>query len=187
MSEKEEKLQPEAATQDTTAQVEAIEDSVGKLQTELSEFKDNYFRALAEIENTRKRLQREKIESQTYALQNIVCDFLQPLDHFEQALKHTKEASAEIKAWAIGFEMMLAQFKQVLADHGVTSFDSKGQQFDPHAHEAIETEETQKEAPGTILEEYVRGYKLASRVIRPAKVKVATPPLQNGQETESQK
>jgi molecular chaperone GrpE len=164
------------------------EDKEMTLQQELSEFKDKYFRALAEIENTRKRLQREKIESQSYALQNVICDFLQPLDHFEQALKHTKNASQEIRAWAIGFEMMLTQFKQVLADHGATSFESKGAQFDPHEHEAIETEERIDVAPGTILEEYVKGYKLASRVIRPAKVKVATTPVTaNEQEAQNAK
>ena len=170
MSENEKQQEAKAENQ----KEEQKEDVLAKLQAEVSDYKDKYFRALAEMENTRKRLQREKIESQSYALQNIVCDFLQPLDHFEQALKHTKDASPEIKNWAIGFEMMLNQFKQVLQDHGVQSFDSKGQQFDPHEHEAIETEETNESAPGTILEEYVRGYKLASRVIRPAKVKVAT-------------
>ena len=121
-------------------------------------------------------MQREKIESQSYALQNIVCDFLQPLDHFEQALKHAAKASDEIKHWALGFEMMLNQFKQVLADHGVVAFDSVGASFDPHQHEAIETEECANVAPGIILEEYIRGYKLGNRVIRPAKVKVATQP-----------
>ena len=165
---------PQEQVTDNKPLDDKAQDVLAKLQAELSEYKDKYYRALAEVENTRKRLQREKIESQSYALQNIVCDFLQPLDHFEQALKHTKNASSEIKNWAIGFEMMLNQFKQVLQDHGVQSFDSKGQQFDPHEHEAIETEESQDVAPGTIVEEYVRGYKLASRVIRPAKVKVAT-------------
>ena len=162
---------------------EQVEDPVQKMQAELSDYKDKYFRALAEIENTRKRLQREKIESQSYALQNIVCDLLQPLDHFEQALKHAEGASPEIRNWAIGFEMMLAQFKQILGDHGVTTFTTKGELFDPHQHEAIETEETTQYAPGVIMEEFVRGYKLGNRIIRPARVKVATAPLStDGQE-----
>jgi molecular chaperone GrpE len=147
-----------------------------KPPADMTDYKDKYFRALAEIENTRKRLQREKIESQSYAIQNVVLDFLQPLDHLEQALKHAADASCEIKHWALGFEMILTQMKQVLEDHGVQLFDSRGQQFDPHQHEAIETEERTDVAPGTIVEEYVRGYKLGSRVIRPAKVKVATQP-----------
>jgi len=145
---------------------------------ELNEYKDKYFRALAEIENTRKRLQREKIESQSYAVQNVILDLLHPIDHFEQALSHASNASSDIKHWAIGFTMILDQLKQVVNDHGVESYDSKGALFDPHLHEAIETEETDAVAEGTILEEFVRGYKIANRVIRPAKVKVATSPQQ---------
>jgi molecular chaperone GrpE len=153
---------------------------IEKLKAEAAEFKDKYFRALAEAENTRKRLQKEKAESQSYAIQNVIVDMLQPLDHFEQALKHTSGASNEIKQWVQGFDMIVSQFKQVLGDHGVQAFSSKGEVFDPHAHEAIETEESNEFAPGTIMEEYVRGYKLGTRVIRPAKVKVATAPVQEG-------
>jgi len=148
-----------------------------KLESEVAEFKDKYFRALAEIENTRKRLTREKLESQSWAIQNVVVDFLQPLDHFEVALKHAENAQPEIKHWALGFEMILNQMKQVLSDHGVESFDSRGAPFDPHKHEAIETEERLDIPAGTVLEEFTRGYSLASRVIRPAKVKVSTSPV----------
>ena len=167
---------------------DVAKEGMEKLKFEAEDYKDKYFRALAEVENSRKRLQREKIESQSYAIQNIVCDFLQPLDHFEQALKHAAKASDEIKHWALGFEMMLNQFKQVLADHGVTAFDSVGASFDPHQHEAIETEETTQYSPGTIIEEFQRGYKLGSRVIRPARVKVATSPITtNGSEVKEEK
>lgn len=152
------------------------------LHQELQEYKDKYFRALAEIENTRKRLQREKLESQSFAVQNVILDLLHPIDHFEQALGHVANASQEVKHWAMGFSMILEQLKQVISDHGVVGFESKGQIFDPHLHEAIETEETQDVAEGTILEEFVRGYKLAHRVIRPAKVKVATAPQQRQNE-----
>lgn len=155
---------------------EQAEDVVSKLTQELTEYKDKYFRALAEAENMRKRLQKEKLESQTFAIQGVVLDFLQPLDHFEQALKASEAASDEVKHWALGFEMILNQFKQILQDNGVTPFVSVGQPFDPHLHEAIETEETKAVPEGTVLHEFIRGYKIASRVARPAKVKVAIAP-----------
>jgi len=148
-------------------------------EAELQDMKDKYFRALAEIENTRKRLTREKLESQSYAIQNVIADFLQPLDHFEKALTAAENASSDVKHWAVGFEMILQQMKQVLGDHGVVGFDSLNQPFDPHFHEAIETEETSSVAPGIVLQEVVRGYKIGNRVIRPAKVKVSTAPIQN--------
>lgn len=171
MTEENEELQKEEEVQ-----VETVQDETIKLQEELTEYKDKYFRALADTENMRKRLQKEKLESQTYAIQDVVLDFLQPLDHFEQALKASEGASEEVKKWVVGFQMILAQCKQVLQDNGVTSFDVVGQQFDPHMHEAIETEETKEHLEGTVLKEFIRGYKMAARIIRPAKVKVAIAP-----------
>ncbi|MBS0656118.1 MAG: nucleotide exchange factor GrpE [Verrucomicrobia bacterium] len=158
-------------------------DELTKLKEELSESKDKYFRALAEAENMRKRLQKEKVESQSYAIGSVILDFLQPLDHFEQALQASQGASDEVKKWVVGFQMILNQCKQVLFDNGVVALESVGQQFDPHMHEAIETEETTTQAEGTVIQEFSRGYKMGSRVIRPAKVKVAIAPTSSEQES----
>jgi molecular chaperone GrpE len=151
-----------------------VEDETERLKKEASEYKDKYLRALAEIENTRKRLSKEKLESQSYAVQNIVADLLQPIDHFEQALKHAEKANKEIAHWAFGFEMILQQLRSVLTDHGAVPFDSLGVLFDPHLHEAVETEEKGEVPEGTIIEEFQKGYKLGGRTIRAARVKVAT-------------
>lgn len=147
-----------------------------KLKAELADFKDKYFRALAEIENSRKRLQKEKLESQSFAIQSVILDFLQPLDHFEQALNASENASADVKHWALGFQMILQQLKQVIQDNGIVPFNAVGEPFNPHLHEAIETEETTFTPEGTVMQEFTRGYKMGSRVIRPAKVKVAVAP-----------
>lgn len=162
---------------------ELEQNELSQVKAELAEFKDKYFRALAETENTRKRLQKEKIESQGFAIQDVVLDFLQPLDHMEQALNAATNATDEVKHWAIGFRMILQQLKQVIQDNGVTTYDSVGEIFDPHLHEAIETEENANFAEGTVMQEFTRGYKMGTRIIRPAKVKVATAPKQNGTES----
>ncbi len=154
------------------------ENELEKVRSEALEWKDKYFRALAEIENSRKRLQRDKVESQSFAIQNVLVDLLQPIDHFEKALMHAENTTPEVKNWAIGFEMILQTMRQVLEDHGAQSFSSKGQQFDPHLHEAVETVPTSDVPEGTILEEFQKGYKMAGRIIRPAKVKVATAQVQ---------
>lgn len=156
-------------------------DSQDKLLDELKEYKDKYFRALAEIENTRKRLQKEKLESQSFAVQNAILEFLQPLDHFENALKASNQASSEVQNWVKGFEMILAQLKAVLDSHDVSSFETVGKAFDPNFHEAIETEEREDVAEGTILQEFLRGYKMGNRVIRPSRVKVAIAPTASQQ------
>jgi len=147
-----------------------------QLKKEAAEFKDKYQRALAEAENARKRLQKERQELIQYALQNVLVDFLIPIDHLENALQFTQQASPEVKHWALGFQMILNQFKDVLSNNGVTGFESVGKHFDPHRHEAIETEVTTEVAPGTIVQETLKGYKMGDRIIRPARVKVAKAP-----------
>lgn len=180
MSQENQELDKEAPVE-AEIQVSNEQEEIAKLREELNDYKDKYFRAIAETENMRKRLQKEKLDSQAYAIQGVVLDFLQPLDHFEQALKASQEASEEVKKWIFGFQMILAQCKQVLQDNGIVSFDVVGQQFDPHMHEAIETEETTEHAEGIIIQEFIRGYKMATRVIRPAKVKVAVAPTSSEQ------
>ena len=137
------------------------------------DYKDKYLRMLAETENTRKRIQKEKHETIRFAIENTICEFLPALDNFENALKFSNASSEEVKNWATGFQMILGQFRDVMHNHGIVAFHSEGNIFDPHFHEAMEIVETDREPDGTILEEYAKGYKSQKRTIRPARVKVA--------------
>lgn len=154
------------------------------LRREAAEYKDKYQRALAESENARKRLQKERQELVQYALQNAMVDILNPIDHLENALKFAQEASPDIKHWALGFQMILNQFKDVLASNGVVSFVSEGTHFDPHCHEAVETLVTKDYPPGTVISESLKGYKMGDRTIRPARVKVAKAPKEEAKPQE---
>ena len=145
-------------------------------EEELKEYKEKYLRLLAEVDNTRKRMQKEKQEMTRFAVENVISEILAPIDNLENALQFTKGMSEEVRNWAQGFTMILGQFKDVLSNHGVTPFPSVGSKFDPHMHYAIETEETSEKPEGTILEEYVKGYRSGERTVRPARVKVATSP-----------
>lgn len=149
------------------------------IQKELKECKDKYLRTLAEAENTRKRMQKEREELINFALENLICEFLIPIDHMENALKYTEDASDEVKNWAIGFQMILAQFKDVLSNNGVSTIETKGAHFDPHLHEAIEIVATDEHPADTVFAENVKGYKRGGRVIRPARVAVAKAPQTN--------
>lgn len=142
-------------------------------EKEAKEFKDKYLRALAEMENLKKRLYKEKDEETRFAIEKTIIEFLHPLDNFENALKFADSSSPEVKNWCSGFHMIIAQFKEVLLNHGVTAYHALGNNFDPHLHEAMEVEETNEVPDGKILEEFIKGYKANNRVIRPAKVKVA--------------
>lgn len=153
-----------------------------RLKKEASENKDKYLRSLAEQENARKRLQKEKEQMTQYAIQNAITDFLIPIDHLENALKFTEQMSDEVKTWGHGFQMILAQFKEALQNNGVTALTSLGKPFDPHVHEAVETVETNDYPPGTVIEESIRGYKMGDKIVRPARVKVAKAPSKSSSE-----
>lgn len=149
-------------------------DELQILQGQVAEFRDKYLRGLAESENVRKRLQKERQELVQYAVQNVIVDFLSPIDHLENALKFADQASPDVKHWAVGFQMILEQFKDTLTNNGVTPFSSVGEQFDPHLHEAVEMITTNEHPPGTVIEESLCGYKMGDKtLLRPARVKVA--------------
>lgn len=152
---------------------------IEKMRYESQDYKDKYFRVLAESENARKRLIKEKQEMIQYSIQNLICEFLTPIDQMENALKHADKSSEEVKQWSIGFQMILAHFKDVLSNNNVQAFESVGKPFDPHSHEAVEMVETTQFPSGTVVEESLRGYKIGERVIRPARVKVAKTPENN--------
>ena len=143
------------------------------LQSQVSDFRDKYLRGLADSENLRKRLQKERQELLQYAVQGVLIDFLSPIDHLETALKYADQASDDVKHWAVGFQMILGQFKEAIANNGAVPFTSVGTPFDPHFHEAVEMIDTDEFAPGTVVEESLSGYKMGEKVIRPARVKVA--------------
>lgn len=137
------------------------------------DYKDKYLRLLADAENIRKRMQKEKQESLRFGIENILTEILGPLDNFENALKFADQMSIEVRNWALGFQMILGQLKEILTQNGVAPFVSEGQLFDPLKHEAVEMCETDSAPEGTILQEFVKGYSCKDRIIRPARVKVA--------------
>lgn len=148
---------------------------------EEEDYEAKYLRLLADVDNTRKRMQKEKQEMTRFAIENILSEILMPIDTFESALGFTDQMGVETKNWARGFEMILAQFKEILQSHHVTPFHSKGERFDPHKHEAVEVEETEKYPEGTVVHEFLKGYKSGDRVLRPAKVKVSQAPSDKSQ------
>lgn len=164
-----------------TANITVAEAEWNRLQQEARDYKEKYLHALAEGENTRKRLHRDKQETVQHAVQKVIVEFLDPIDQLENALKYADQASPEVKNWAVGFQMILSHFKEVLSGHGVEPFVSEGQPFDPHSHEAIEMVESEEIPHGTVVKELVRGYAMRGKkhVVRPARVHVSkrpTPP-----------
>ncbi|MGH2612522.1 MAG: nucleotide exchange factor GrpE [Rhabdochlamydiaceae bacterium] len=140
---------------------------------EIVDYKDKYLRLLADVENTRRRLQKEKQDMVRYAIDTVLSDILSPIDQLESALKFAEQMPGDVQNWALGFQMILNQFKESLTANGITPFVSQGEFFDPTKHEAVEIEETNASPDGTILKEFVKGYRSGDRIIRAARVKVA--------------
>lgn len=175
----------EEVVEETEEVVEEIDETEG-LKLQVKEEQEKYLRSLADMENSRKRMQKEKHDSTRFAVENVIGEFLSPLDNFENALSFVHQASEETQTWAKGFEMILTQFKDVLSGHKVIPYTSEGATFDPHLHEVLELEETGKHADGLILQEFVKGYKCGDRILRPARVKVAKAPKKETIENESE-
>ena len=161
-------------------------DELELLQEQVKQEQDKYFRALADMENSRKRMQKEKHDTTRFAIENVINEFLAPLDNFENALSFAHQTSEETQNWAKGFEMILTQFKDILSNHNVNPFQSEGLKFDPHLHEVLEVEETEKQEEGVIIQEFVRGYKCGDRILRPARVKVAKAPAKDEEKKETE-
>jgi molecular chaperone GrpE len=166
----------EETTQRTPLPIQITDIEFEELQRDARDSKDKYLRVLAESENARKRLIKEKQEQVQYAIKNVICDFLIPIDQMENALRHAEKASDETKQWVLGFEMILSHFREALSANNVTSYPSLGTAFDAHLHEAVEMVETDEHPDGIVVEESIKGYKMGDKVIRPARVKVAKSP-----------
>jgi len=139
-----------------------------KKEDKVKELTETVQRLQADFENYKKRTEKEKQEFVNYACQNIVLDLLPILDNFELALQHTKNQEEFVK----GIELVYANFIDVLEKKGLKQINSINKEFNPVIHEAL-MQEKSKESPGTIIEEFQKGYMINDKVIRPTKVKVA--------------
>ncbi|MCP5454113.1 MAG: nucleotide exchange factor GrpE [Spirochaetaceae bacterium] len=161
-----------AATAD--AKAAAAEARVAELEAEVSSLKDQYLRKLADYENFRKRMFREKEDAVQYANSQILGDLVAVLDDFERAIK-SSELSRDFSSLHDGVGMIQKNLLSTLAGkYGLTHFESVGAAFDPNVHEAVMSEPGDCPEP-TVVEEFIKGYKLRDRVLRSAKVKVCMP------------
>jgi len=162
---------------------EPREDSVAQLQAQLealSAEKNALYEKLiwrqAEFENYRKRVERERAELYQHGRDDVLLQFLPVVDNFERALSSLETSEGDAEALRHGVELIHKQFKDALSKFGLEAVEAVGQTFDPHVHEAVTTEATDKHKENTVIQEFQRGYRIGDRLLRPAKVKVAASP-----------
>lgn len=165
-----------------------------KLENEYSELKEkyneleNYTRRLkAEFENYKQLVAKEKQQIIKGATEYLIEKLIPIVDDFERALKSLNlNDMNNLRNFAKGVEMIYRSLFRLLENEGVRIIESNGKKFDPFEHEAVEKVETDEFDEYTVIEEIERGYKIHSRVVKPAKVKVSIKPMKKSEvETES--
>lgn len=149
------------------------DEKVEQLKRELNKYKEEYLRQVADKENLRKRLEREKNEFYQYALSNFIQEFLGVLDNFERALESHKDSNcSDLKS---GIQMIYKQLLDLLMKQGVKPIEVKDKKFDPNYHQAFIIEESDDVDEPEVSQELQKGYLLHDRLIRPSLVKVIMP------------
>jgi molecular chaperone GrpE len=138
-------------------------------QKKLEDVHDRWVRTTADLENYKKRSQKEREEVQKFGVEKLVKDLLPVLDNLDRALA----AAAPDDPLVAGVKLVRTSFEQALARQGVKGFSALGQPFDPARHEALMQVPTADFPPGTVALEHARGFTLHERLIRPAMVGVA--------------
>ena len=154
------------------ATVASLEKKLEETEKELAECKDKMLRLAAELENFKKRIEREKLEHMKFALEEFAKELLPFLDNLERAIAVAKETK-DMEKMIEGIELTLSGYFKTLERFGLKTFVAEGQRFDPNYHEALSVEENTDVEENTVLKELLRGYTLHDRVIRPALVVVS--------------
>lgn len=170
---------PEGADEapETNADATAT-DPVETLQAENADLRDKLLRTIAEMENLRKRTEREVADTRSYAIAGFARDMLAATDSLSRALmvlpaEARESTDATIKSLVEGIEMTEREMQRLLAKHGVKPIEAEGQKFDPHKHQAMFEVPDPSRPEGTVVQVVQAGFAIGDRVLRPAMVGVA--------------
>ncbi|MDO3378319.1 nucleotide exchange factor GrpE [Geoalkalibacter halelectricus] len=146
---------------------------------------DLYLRMAADLDNFRKRAQREREDLAKFANEKILREVLPVIDNLERAVEHARQEGGNSKGLVEGVEMTLSQFAKVLEKFGVAPLESVGKPFDPARHEAMGQLESAQHPANTVAQELQKGYVLHERLLRPALVMVTKVPAAGGEGEQS--
>ena len=183
MNDKKETLHDEAEEirEQTAADAPEVQehDQLAELQAQLEDANAKALYAAAELQNSRRRMEKELADAKSYAAAGFARDMLAIKDHLERALVAvTDELRADKVASSVlaGIESTARELEAVLARHGISRIKSIGETLDPHQHQAMMEIPSAEAEPGTIVEEMQAGYMMKDRLLRPALVGVARKP-----------
>src|ERR1700741_1660721 len=168
----------EAAAPEANQAPEAAPDPVAELAKEAAGLKDRLLRTLAEMENLRRRTEREVADARAYGVTNFARDILSVADNMERAMKALDDeirgkADAGVKSLLDGVELTERELINVMEKHGVKKLEPQGQKFDPNLQQAMFEIPNQSVPAGTVVQVMQPGYTIGERVLRPALVGVS--------------
>lgn len=150
---------------------ETPEQTILRLENEKNEFQDKWMRALAELDNVRKRTAKDQQQAIRLVSDNLLLDFLEVIDNFDRAL-HSFDENTNLENFQKGIDLIYQQLLAVLDRRGVKEIESVGKPFDPDWHEAMLQVESEQ-PPDTVVDVIQKGYKIHDRVLRHARVTVS--------------
>lgn len=166
-------LQGADGTANASLEVESdLSDKLAQAEAQATEYLDNWRRAVADLSNARKRMQREQDEMRRTASARVLEKLIPILDDVDRAFANMPSDQANSE-WVNGFRLIQKKLQGLLESEGVTTIPAEGQQFDPKLHYAVTHEDSEDLEEGQIIAEVAKGYKLDDKVLRPSMVRVA--------------
>jgi len=161
----------------TSAQAEVSQDMTALLaeaQAQAAQHYDSLLRLQADMENLRRRTEREMDSARKFAVERLINDLIPVLDSMEMGLQAANQAANDHDTIKQGLEMTLKMFQDVMGRFHVESLDPTGQKFNPQEHEAMTMQPSADHEPNTVMMTIQKGYKLHGRVVRPARVIISS-------------
>jgi len=165
--------QVESAVMEEEIDVEALRRELEEAQTKAEETRDQLIRARADIDNLRKRQERELENAHKYALENFVRELLGVRDSLELGLSAAQEENAGVEKLREGMELTLKLLSDVMSKFGIEQIDPESEPFDPDLHQAMSMQPRSDVPPNTVVNVIQKGYTLNDRLVRPALVMVS--------------
>ncbi len=166
---------PEGVVSDESSSASAVSSAEAALREQVSELQDKLARSWADLENYRRRVQKDQEQARRYESLRLLHDLLPGLDSLNRAIA-TAEQTGDQAALLEGIRMVSQQFRDTLRGHAAEPIEPKGQPFDPNLHEALSQVPSADHEPMTVLEVVEVGYRMHDRVVRPARVIVTCAP-----------
>ncbi|MFM9817150.1 UNVERIFIED_CONTAM: nucleotide exchange factor GrpE [Spiribacter pallidus] len=171
---------PEAEVVADVGEIETLRNALSEAEARAEENWNQFLRARAEMENQRRRAEKDVASARQQSLEKLAGELLAVKDSLEMGVQAARSESADVEKLAEGSELTLRMFEQALDKFNIEALSPQGERFDPAVHEAMAAQESSEAEPNTVLSVVQKGYRLGERLLRPAMVIVAKAPAQSG-------